>query len=69
MTRLASIIQHICDLAEDKIQYDYNSICPWWQSIREMLLESPCALRGLLAAIVCRNISLQQQRRNVKKNL
>uniref|UniRef100_A0A1B0FY92 Rab3 GTPase-activating protein non-catalytic subunit n=1 Tax=Phlebotomus papatasi TaxID=29031 RepID=A0A1B0FY92_PHLPP len=59
LTRFSSIIRQICKLAEDRVNYHYNSLCVWWQNVREVLLESPNAMRGLLAAIICRNVALQ----------
>lgn len=57
MMHLGTIVHAICDLAGDKVKnFDYNSICPWWQAVRELLLESPRSL-SLLVAIVCRTVS------------
>lgn len=49
----------ICDLAGGKVLYNYDDICDWWQFIREMILECPCALRGLVFAIVCKHVSVK----------
>ncbi|KAL5279820.1 RAB3GAP2 family protein [Megaselia abdita] len=63
MTRLGKVIKVICDLAGDKVLYNYDEICDWWQFIREMVLECPCALRGLVFAIVCKHVSVKFLRR------
>lgn len=55
MTRFTGILENICLLAGNKVEFEYNSVSAWWQNVREMLLESSCALRGLLAAMMCRN--------------
>lgn len=60
------ILQQICAFADDKVHYKYNALSSWWQEIREMLLESPSALKALLAAMVCRNISAQYRQREVR---
>lgn len=60
-----SILQQICALANDKVKYEYNSLSSWWQEIRELLLESPSALKALLAAMVCRNVSSRYRQREV----
>uniref|UniRef100_A0A6B2EEC5 Putative rab3 gtpase-activating protein non-catalytic subunit n=1 Tax=Phlebotomus kandelakii TaxID=1109342 RepID=A0A6B2EEC5_9DIPT len=59
ITRFSSIIRQLGKLAGDKVNYHYNCLCTWWQNVREILLESQNAMRGLLAAIVCRNVALQ----------
>ncbi|XP_055614598.1 rab3 GTPase-activating protein non-catalytic subunit [Uranotaenia lowii] len=61
LNRFSKILRRICLLSEDKIHFENNTICLWWQNAREYLLESPCALRGLLAAIMCRNEALKYE--------
>ncbi|XP_055855736.1 rab3 GTPase-activating protein non-catalytic subunit [Episyrphus balteatus] len=57
MMHLGTIVHAICDLAGDKVKsFTYNSICPWWQAVRELLLESPRSL-SLMVAIVCRTVA------------
>ncbi|XP_035897656.1 rab3 GTPase-activating protein regulatory subunit [Anopheles stephensi] len=63
LTRFNAVLHEICLLARDRIHFDNNAICLWWQSVREHLLESPCALRGLLAALMCRNEALRHETR------
>ncbi|KNC27812.1 Rab3 GTPase-activating protein regulatory subunit [Lucilia cuprina] len=62
MSRLAAMITSICDLAGDVVNnYAYNSISPWWQYVRELLLESHKSL-GLLVAIVCKTVATNLRR-------
>ncbi|XP_016977703.1 rab3 GTPase-activating protein regulatory subunit [Drosophila rhopaloa] len=57
MSRIAAMVQTICDLAGDHIHdYAYNAISPWWQEVRELLLESK-QFSGLLVAIVCKTVA------------
>uniref|UniRef100_A0A182SZI8 Rab3GAP regulatory subunit C-terminal domain-containing protein n=1 Tax=Anopheles maculatus TaxID=74869 RepID=A0A182SZI8_9DIPT len=63
LTRFNAVLHEICLLARDRIHFENNAICLWWQSVREYLLESPCALRGLLAALMCRNEALRHETR------
>ncbi|KAH8281881.1 hypothetical protein KR054_003758 [Drosophila jambulina] len=57
MSRIAAMVQTICDLAGEHIHdYAYNAISPWWQSVRELLLESK-QFSGLLVAIVCKTVA------------
>ncbi|XP_050071788.1 rab3 GTPase-activating protein regulatory subunit [Anopheles maculipalpis] len=63
LSRFNAVLHEICLLARDRILFENNAICLWWQSVREYLLESPCALRGLLAALMCRNEALRHETR------
>uniref|UniRef100_A0A182NQE9 Rab3 GTPase-activating protein regulatory subunit n=1 Tax=Anopheles dirus TaxID=7168 RepID=A0A182NQE9_9DIPT len=63
LTRFNAVLHQICVLARDRIHFENNALCLWWQSVREYLLESPCALRGLLAALMCRNEALRHETR------
>lgn len=59
MSRFSWILHMICTLAGDKVEFEYSTISNWWQTYREILLETPCALRGLLAAIICRDKAIK----------
>lgn len=59
LTRFTAILAEICVVAGRQTEAEYNSICPWWQSVREFLLENPNSMRSLLAALMCRNLCLR----------
>lgn len=62
MSHLAAMIKSICELAGDvATNYAYNSISPWWQFVRELLLESQKSL-SLLVAIVCKTVAANLRR-------
>ncbi|XP_065095056.1 rab3 GTPase-activating protein non-catalytic subunit isoform X2 [Ochlerotatus camptorhynchus] len=61
LNKFNKVLRRICSLVENRIRFENNTICLWWQNAREYLLESPCALRGLLAAIMCRNEALKYE--------
>ncbi|KAG5670414.1 hypothetical protein PVAND_000681 [Polypedilum vanderplanki] len=61
MTKFKYILNEVCAFADDKVSYAYDSICIFWQDVREYLLESNNAISGLLAAIVCKMYALKQQ--------
>ncbi|XP_037958048.1 rab3 GTPase-activating protein regulatory subunit [Teleopsis dalmanni] len=57
MSRLAAMVRAICEMAGDRVnKHAYNAISPWWQEVREMLLESPKSL-GIMVAIVCKTVA------------
>lgn len=59
LTRFTGILSEICVVAGSHVDSDYNAICPWWQEVREFLLENPNSMRSLLAALMCRNMCLR----------
>ncbi len=62
--RFTSIVEEICALT-DAVSFEYDSLSLWWQNIRETLLESPCALMSLLAAMMCRTHASRYRKREV----
>lgn len=69
LSRFTAIVEEICALATDAVTYEYDSLSLWWQNIREILLESPCALMSLLAAMMCRNHAARYRKREVSSTL
>lgn len=63
--RFTAIVEEICAIAKEKVFYDYDNLSLWWQNIRETLLESPCALMSLLAAMMCRTHAARYRKREV----
>lgn len=61
MTKFKNILDQVFLSAGDKVTYAYNSICLFWQEVREYLLESNNPINSLLAAIACKNYALKKQ--------
>lgn len=61
MTKFKNILEQVCNSADEKVTYAYNSICLFWQNVREYLLESNFPINSLLAAIICKNFALKKQ--------
>lgn len=68
LSRFTSIVEEICAVAADAVSFEYDSLSLWWQNIRETLLESPCALMSLLAAMMCRNHAARYRKREVSSD-
>lgn len=61
MTKFKHVLDQVCLFAAEKVTYAYNSICLFWQDVREYLLESNNPINSLLAAIICKNYALKKQ--------
>ena len=61
MTKFKNVLDQVCIYAGEKVTYAYNSICLFWQNVREYLLESNNAINSLIAAIICKNYALKKQ--------
>lgn len=67
----SQIFQTICDLDRSSAEHMYGSLSPWWQDIREMLLENSSVFKSLVAAMLCRDLSVLYRQKEVisKKKL
>lgn len=54
--RFKVILYEICLVSHNSAQVSYNEISPWWQDIRNILVDMPCTLRSMIVAVVCRVI-------------
>lgn len=59
------IVQTICDLDRTSAEHNYGALSPWWQNIREMLLQNSNVLKSLLAALLCRDLSVLYRQKEV----
>lgn len=55
--KVISVLYYICRVSDDAKNVRYNEISPWWESIREMLVDMPCPLRSMIVAMVCKAVS------------
>lgn len=60
------IVQTICDLDRASAEHNYGALSPWWQNIREMLLANSSVFKSLLAALLCRDLSVLYRQKEVK---
>lgn len=63
MIRFSEVLYEICKLTGfDNICADYNDTSLWWENVRDILVESPCPFKGLMAGILCRHIAQRVER-------
>lgn len=52
-----AVLHYICLVSEEATKITYNEISPWWQSIRDTLVEMSCPLRSMIVAMACKAVS------------
>ncbi|XP_013142683.1 PREDICTED: rab3 GTPase-activating protein regulatory subunit [Papilio polytes] len=55
--KLIEILFYLCKVTDDAVNINYNHISPWWQSIRDMLVEMRCPLRSMIVAMACKAVA------------
>lgn len=65
MFSFTHIVQTICDLDRTSAEHKYGALSPWWQDIREMLLQNSNVFKSLLAAMICRDLSVLYRQKEV----
>ena len=51
------ILYYLCNVIEEATHIAYNEVSPWWQDIRDVLVEMPCPLRSMIVAMACKAVS------------
>lgn len=54
--KLIEVLYYVCSVTEDATNMIYNDISPWWQNIRDTLVEMPCPLRSMIVAMACKAV-------------
>lgn len=68
MESFGKILLEICDIKGfDNIYMGYSDTSPWWQSIRNLLVDAPCPFRSMVTAQICRAVA-QKIERDVESN-
>lgn len=65
LTNFTVIFNQICELDHDNVHFKYNALSSWWQEIREILLESASVFKALMAAMLCRDLSITYRQQEV----
>lgn len=54
--KLIAVLYYVCNVTEEATNMIYNDISPWWQNIRDTLVEMPCPLRSMIVAMACKAV-------------
>lgn len=65
LTNFINIFNQICKLDPNNVHFKYTALSSWWQEIREILLESGSVFKASLAAMLCRDLSLNYRQLEV----
>lgn len=51
------VLYYVCNVTDEATHIAYNEISPWWQAIRDILVDMPCPLRSMIVAMSCKAVS------------
>lgn len=54
--KFINILYCISSVTEEATNITYNEISPWWQSIRDILVDMQCPLRSMIVAMACKAV-------------
>ncbi|KAI8422328.1 hypothetical protein MSG28_006198 [Choristoneura fumiferana] len=55
--KLISVLYYTSYAAEEARNISYNEVYPWWQDIRDLLVNMSCPLRSMIVAMACKAVS------------
>lgn len=55
--QLIQVLYYLCNVIEEATHIAYNEISPWWQDVRDVLVDMPCPLRSMIVAMACKAVS------------
>ncbi|CAH0702462.1 unnamed protein product [Spodoptera exigua] len=55
--KLIQVLYYLCNIIEEATQIAYNETSPWWQDVRDILVDMPCPLRSMIVAMACKAVS------------
>lgn len=50
------VLYYLCSGTKEATCIAYNETSPWWQSIRDILVDMPCPLRSMIVAMACKAV-------------
>ncbi|XP_075974743.1 rab3 GTPase activating protein [Anticarsia gemmatalis] len=55
--KFIKVLYYLCNVTEDATCIAYNETSPWWQDIRDLLVDMSCPLRSMIVAMACKSVS------------
>lgn len=69
MQKFGNILYKICDdVGFENVYSGYSETSPWWQSIRDYLVESNCPFRSMVSAQLCRGVAYKIEKQVENKH-
>lgn len=65
--RFIAALYYICRASKEATKINYNEISPWWQSIRDTLVEMACPLRSMIIAMACKAVGKMFEIKSVER--
>ncbi|KAM3964297.1 LOW QUALITY PROTEIN: rab3 GTPase activating protein [Aphomia sociella] len=54
--KFIAVLYYLCCVSVEATEVLYNEISPWWQDVRDMLIDMPCPLRSMVVAMACKAV-------------
>ncbi|RVE41337.1 hypothetical protein evm_014014 [Chilo suppressalis] len=54
--KIVEILFYVCRVDDEATDVIYNDVSPWWQYIRDILVDMTCPLRSLIVAMACKAV-------------
>lgn len=68
MERFGNTLYEICkSVGFENVYVGYNETSPWWQSVRDYLVDSSCPFRSMVSAQLCRAVALKIEKEEENK--
>lgn len=54
--KLIVVLYYLSSVTEEATSITYNEVSPWWQSIRDILVDMSCPLKSMIVAMACKAV-------------
>lgn len=53
---IIAVVYYLSKPSREASRVAYNEVSPWWQAVRDMLVEQPCPLKSMIVAMACKAV-------------